>query len=353
MNKDYLPEKIKNLQEYVPNKTEYRIRLDANESPFKPSEKITEQFCDVIKTAGINRYPDPYAKEMISKYAAVYGINPANVIAGNGSDELISIICNSFLSKNDKILCVDPDFSMYKFYSELIEANIINYEKTDGYKIDFDELKTIIKKQKIEMIIFSNPCNPTGVAYDREVILNFIKEIDCLAVIDEAYMEYCMRECSVLTEYDNYNNLIILKTLSKIGFAGLRVGFAVACETLINGIRKVKSPYNVNMISQMVTSVILDNYDEIKNNIETIVKNRELLYNELVVMKEKGNFKIHHPDGNFISILFKDPYRAGRIYLALLEKGISIRYIKPNRFRITVGIQEEIEEFVREFETLI
>lgn len=351
--KDYLSEKIKKTNEYTMNETVYRIHLDANESPFKPSEKMMDKFCDALKNAEVNRYPDPYAKELISKYAALNNINPQNIIAGNGSDELISIICNSFLTKGDKILCVYPDFSMYTFYSELIEADIVRYDKPDGYEIDFNELKSIIKNENIKLVMLSNPCNPTGVAYERDVILDFTRSIECLTVIDEAYMEYCTRECSVLNEYQNYNNLIILKTLSKIGFAGLRIGFAIACDTLINGIRKVKSPYNVNMVSQMLASVMLDNnfYKEIKNNIKTIVKNREVLYNKLV--QYKNHYTIQRPDGNFMALVFYNSEKAEQIYTALLDNGISVRYMKPCRLRITVGTADENDEFIKTLEAYL
>ena len=346
---DYLSDKIKKLHEYIPNESAYRIRLDANESPFRPSETMTEQFCEALKSAEMNRYPDPYAKELISKYAAIYNIDPQNLIVGNGSDELISIICNSFLSKGDKILCLYPDFSMYAFYSELIEADIVRYEKPTGYGIDFDALKQIIKDENIRLVMLSNPCNPTGVAYKKEVILDFVRDIDCLAVIDEAYMEYCTRDCNILSEYKNYSNLIILKTLSKIGFAGLRLGFAAGCETLIGGIRKVKSPYNVNMISQMLACVMLDNYGEVKNNIDTIIANREVLYNKLIELNN-GSYTIQPPDGNFISLVCSN---AEFIYAGLIKNGISIRYMKPYRLRITVGTADENNEFIKTFGELI
>ena len=348
---DYLSDKIRKLNEYIPNESAYRVRLDANESPFRPSDTMMEKFSETLKSADMNRYPDPYAKELISKYAAVYNIDPRNLIVGNGSDELISIICNSFLSKGDKILCLYPDFSMYAFYSELIEADIVRYDKPDGYGIDFDELKQIIKDENINLVMLSNPCNPTGVAYERDVILDFVGNIGCLAVIDEAYMEYCTRDCSILHEYKNFDNLIILKTLSKIGYAGLRLGFAIGCDTLIGGIRKVKSPYNVNMISQILASVMLDNYGEVRNNIDTIIKNREVLYNKLVELQ--GLYSLQPPDGNFISLVFGDGEKAEFIYTNLIKNGISVRYMKPYRLRITVGTAEENNDFIKSFGDLI
>lgn len=351
----YIPEKIRCLTEYVPNENEDKcvIRLDANESPFRPSEKILTQFGDKIKTLDINRYPDPYAKEAVKKFADIHEITPENVIAGNGSDELISIICNSFLSKDAKILCVFPDFSMYAFYSEMIEADIIRYDKPDNYKINFGELSEIIKTSGIKLVILSNPCNPTGVAYDSGAIIDFVKNNDCLTVIDEAYMDYCIRDCSVLKEYKNHDNLIILKTMSKLGYAGLRIGFAIAGMPLIGALRKVKSPYNVNMASQTLAGIVFDNYDEVKMNIADIIKTREMLYAEISALKDKGGYEIQKPDGNFISVFFKDEKQAGVIHGNLLSTGISIRYMKPYRLRVTCGTYEETRKFIEEFKKLL
>ena len=350
MNK-YIPEKIKNLNEYIPIEEEFRIILNANESPFTPSEKILSEFSAAVANIKYNRYPDPYTKEMIGKFAQIYNVDKNNVVAGTGSDELINIIINSFLKKGEKILCVFPDFSMYAFYSEITEAEIIKYEKPKNYLIDFVELAQIINDNNVKLVILSNPCNPTGIAYEREIILNFVKNINCIAVIDEAYMDFCTRDCSIIRDYKRFQNLIILKTLSKIGYAGLRIGFAVGDRDLITGIKKVKSPYNVNTVSQIFASIALDNFDEIKNNIDTVVYNRTILYNELC--KITNGYNIIKPDANFVSIVFGDENKAKYIFETLENKGIIIRYFKPFMFRITCGTAEEIAEFLKEFKKLL
>jgi len=350
MNK-YLPEKIKKLNEYIPIEEEYRVILNANESPFAPSKKVLAEFADAVKDIKYNRYPDPYTKDMIVKFSRIYNVDANNVVAGSGSDELISIIINSYLTKGDKVMCVFPDFSMYAFYSEITEAEIIKYHKPENYKIDFVELAQIINENKVKLVILSNPCNPTGVAYEHEIILNFIKKINCIAVIDEAYMDFCTRDYSILNDYDKYENLIILKTLSKMGYAGLRIGFAVGDRELINGIKKVKSPYNVNTVSQVFAAVALKNFDEMKNNIEIIVKNREALYNKLC--EYANGYSVIKPDANFVSIIFDDEIKANNIFETLAGKGIIIRYFKPCMFRITCGTAEEIAEFLEEFKNLL
>jgi histidinol-phosphate aminotransferase len=343
----FLSEKIKKIDEYTPIETVARIRLDANESPFTPSAALTAKFAELLKDTELNRYPDPYTKNLINRFADVYKLQPKNIVAGNGSDELISIIFNSFLSRGDKVLCLLPDFSMYVFYGGLIEAEVIPYEKQDGRDIDFDELTDIIRANDVKLAILSNPCNPNGYAYDRQTILNFVRNSTCLTVIDEAYMDFCERDCSILADYNDYPNLLILKTLSKIGFAALRVGFAIGNETLIRGIKKVKSPYNVNSLSQIYAALMLENFGEVRANIQRIIKTRAVLYSFLAENETRGGYKTIPSDANFVSVVFSEADRAERIYSDLQEIGISVRYMKSQkRLRITVGTESETDEFI-------
>ncbi|MBR3297281.1 MAG: histidinol-phosphate aminotransferase family protein [Firmicutes bacterium] len=237
----YLPEKVRRIEEYVPNEAIYPIRLDANESPYQPSPGLRSRFAAIAQEVSYNRYPDPAARALISAFCSVYGVEPDCVAAGNGSDELISILYGSFLAAGDKVMILSPDFSMYSFYDGLAEAQLIRWEKADLRSIDFEAASALASKEKVRMVIFSNPCNPTGVVYDRETILNFVKSLSCLCVVDEAYMDFSPQDHSVMDMCGKVPNLIVLKTLSKMGLAALRVGFAVSGREIAAAIRKVKS----------------------------------------------------------------------------------------------------------------
>ncbi len=349
---DIIPSKIQTIEEYKPNKTDYRIRLDANESPFVADGILEEHMRQAVKTS-LNRYPDPLAEELCEAFKKAYGIESASVAVGNGSDELISIICSSFVSKGDKVLVVTPDFSMYEFYLSLAEAQVVRYEKNGDYEIDFEALAELAKSEEVAFCIFSNPCNPTGRTYSREQILSFVESVPMPVIVDEAYMDFAGGDFSVLGDAPFHENLIVLKTLSKIGFAALRIGFAVGDEPLIGAIRRVKSPYNVNSLSQWTATALLSDFDIVKQRIEYIKENVKTLSASLEALTAGKGIKIMPTEANFVTLRFDDGEQASALFEALKEKDISVRYTLGRCLRITCGLKEENEEFLKVFASLL
>ena len=208
-----LNNKLKDLQPYDPIAGNYSIRLDANESflelPMELLEKAQYSMADIA----FNRYPDPYATELCESFGAYYGVDPALVTAGNGSDEWLFIIATSFLMRGDKILTVEPDFSMYRFYGSLAEAENVVYKKKEDLSIDVDDLIVQVRESGAKVVLFSNPCNPTSLGLRREEVRKLITSVSALVVLDEAYMDFW--DQSLLGEVAQYDNLIILRTCSK------------------------------------------------------------------------------------------------------------------------------------------
>ena len=253
-----LNNKIRNLEPYEPISGTYRIRLDANECPCNYPEDIKQQIKDEIDKIDFNRYPDPMASEVVNSFAEYYGIKPECVTAGNGSDELIFLIESAFLEKGDKMLVVAPDFSMYKFYSSICEVECDSFIKDDDLDLDVDMLINKINSDNVKLLIFSNPCNPTGRGITADKARKLVSSVNALVILDEAYMDFWNE--SLIDETEKYSNLIVFRTASKsIGSAALRLGFAVANETISRAIKAVKSPYNVNSISQTIGKVIYKN----------------------------------------------------------------------------------------------
>ena len=251
-----LNEKVKNLTPYEPISGTYEIRLDANESFLTVPKNIENEMVEALKNSALNRYPDPMATKLVNGFANYFNVNADCVTAGNGSDEIISVIMNAFLQKGDKILTLEPDFSMYRFYAEIAECESVKYQKDDNLDVNIDDVITLANSENVRIVIFSNPCNPTSRIITKDHIRKLINSTDALVVLDEAYMDFAEDE-SLLGEFEKYDNLIILKTCSKaLGSAALRLGFAVANKTLTNVIRAVKSPYNVNSVSQALGEVL-------------------------------------------------------------------------------------------------
>lgn len=339
-----LNEKIKELTPYTPVSGNYPIRLDANESFFTPPPEILEEFKQAVAEVSFNRYPDPYARTLCKKFAEFYGINPKCVTAGNGSDELISVLFSAFVQKGDRILVTAPDFSMYKFYAHLAECHPIVYAKNEDFSINFESLAATANRDNAKMIILSNPCNPTSVGFDMDQIRRLLISTDTLVVLDEAYMDFY--DQSMLAKADRYPNLIVLRTCSKaIGMAALRLGFAVANETLTHAIQSVKSPYNVNALSQAVGSVLLGHPEFLRGAIEKIKQSRDDLYHMMVRLQNEyvGRIRVIKPDTNFVMVWMEN---AGSIYNSLLDDGIVVRNI-GEFLRITAGTPEENEAVVK------
>ena len=152
-----LPEKLTKLKAYDPITGSYAVRLDANESYFDLPDVLKAKLADRLEQIDLNRYPDPLATEVVEAFAAYYGISPDCVTAGNGSDEIITLLLNCFLEKGAKVVTVDPDFSMYAFYARLAELEVVTVPKQDNLQIDMDAL--IAACQKADAVVFSNPCS--------------------------------------------------------------------------------------------------------------------------------------------------------------------------------------------------
>lgn len=333
-----LNDKIKNLEPYQPNEGNFNIRCDANESCFDFPKHIREKIKDEVDILDFNRYPDPTAKELCKSFANYYNINPEFVTAGNGSDELISILMNCFMLKGETVVTIEPDFSMYNFYAFLAEVNCITVNKEADLSISADKVIKVINDNNAKAVIFSNPCNPTSVGLNKDEIVRIIKSVNALVILDEAYMDFW--ESSLLNRVEEFENLLIMRTASKaVGAAAIRLGFTVANTTLTKAIRAVKSPYNVNTLTQKIGKILYDDSKYLANLKKTIVSLRENLYNSLKDLEIKYNDRLLLVSGtsNFVFIRTNE---AKAIYDYYIKNGVAIRFM-GDYIRITTGTNEE------------
>ena len=334
-----LNEKIKDLKPYDPIQGSYRVRLDANESFLPLPQALVEEAKAAVERTAFNRYPDPAARELCQAFAACYGVQPQQVVAGNGSDELITVLFEAFLEKGDAFATVEPDFSMYAFNGHLHEARHVAIPKGRDLRLDVEAVAAACQREQVKLLIFSNPCNPTSLVCGREVMRKLIDSLpDTLVVLDEAYMDFS--DQSLLGEVEDHPNLLVLRTCSKaFGMAALRLGFAVCGKTLAGALRAVKSPYNVNSLSQAVGTAVLRRKGELDRALETILRSRDQLYAGLRELGEKypGRFRLLPGETNFAALEMENgPELLG--YLA--RQGVAIRYT-GGLVRITCGAPEE------------
>ncbi len=343
-----LNEKIKNLVPYEPIAGEFSIRLDANECTMGYSPEFMKTVDKIIHDLDFNRYPDPVCLKLRKSFADFYGIDFENVTVGNGSDELIFLIEAAFLEKGDRLLTVFPDFSMYEFYSSITENPCVKFYKNEDLNIDVDALIDRINSENISAVIFSNPCNPTGQGIEKSAAEKLVESVKALVVLDEAYMDFWSPENSLIKDVNNYDNLIVFRTASKaLSSAALRLGFAVANKKISRALSAVKSPYNVNSISQAIGTELYKNKDFLNNRIKTIVQNTETLYNELVrISSSTENFKVYSTKTNFV---FVKTASSKQLWEYLKTQSIAIRWM-GEYIRITAGTDSEIKTVIKAIE---
>lgn len=339
-----LNQKLIGLVPYEPISGEYEVRLDANESCFNLNEQLKAKIADSISRIDFNRYPDCLAIKPVRAFSELYGVSEELVSAGNGSDELISIISGCFFESGDTLVNVSCDFSMYEFYAQLYELNVATYQKEADLTIDADKLIDFCKENNARGLIFSNPCNPTSLGLDRAAVRRIVEGLeDCLIILDEAYMDFW--DQSLLGEAEKYSNLIILKTCSKaVGLAAVRLGFAVANKTITNALRAAKSPYNNDTVAQTIAADILSEREYLAQCRDTIVANTKKLYSSILdIDRRYGCFeRVYESCTNFIFIK-TDKFQ--EIHSFMLKNSVAIRKFK-GYIRVTSGSEAENARFI-------
>ena len=332
--------RLERLKEYVPEDTGYSLRMDANESFVSLPPALRAAVAEAIAALEFNRYPDPIATEVITLFGAYIGLSPNCITAGNGSDELINVLIASILDKGQRLLVCSPDFAMYRFYAEVADVPIVPFGKAEpDFSIDPAALVKAANEAGCGMIILSNPCSPTGQVLTKEQVEGILKQAECTVVIDEAYGDFF--DQSVIDLIQTYSNLVVLKTASKaLGLAALRLGFALTNEKNTAVLRKTKSIYNVNSLTQAAAAVVLRDTAFLQAAKADIIGSRDMLYaglctiDGLSVLKSAGNFIFVRPDMN-----------AGALHAALKESGICVR-LMGDYLRITCAQSAQNQIFI-------
>ena len=335
--KNWIRKDIQLLNAYhVPEPIECS-KLDAMESPFSPNKDFEKEFLQHLSKVDINRYPEPSAKEVIKSLRSLMNIDENHgVLLGNGSDELIQLIalaCN----EGDTILSFSPSFVMYEMIAKFSRLNYIDSPLID-FDIDLENTLQIIKETQPKLIFIAYPNNPTGNLFNREKIETIIQSTDALVVLDEAYYAYA--DDTFLNDIVKYENLILLRTISKIGFAGVRLGLLIGSEEIVGELNKIRLPYNINSLTQATCKFLLNKKDYLQSHAELIVNERKELIESL---KKYKNITVFPSQANFVLIKTLD---SQELFNFLLDKRILIKNLSKmkgldNFLRITIGSPNE------------
>ena len=335
---------VKELQPYVVNPVVCSVKLDANEGN-------KDLFKDLIKDIGddfyLNLYPDDNYTQLKEAIVNYIGCKIENISVGNGSSELLDLCVKTFVDTNELILSLDPTFSMYSIYAKIVNSRYIGAGEGNDFTINVDDVIKSIKENNPKLTIICNPNNPTGTTIKRDDVLRIVKSTDNVVIVDEAYMEFSNE--SVVDEIENYDNLIVVKTMSKaFSMAGIRTGYLIANEELVKTIEKVRPPYNLNSISALLATKALKQKDKMLSYVENLKVEREKIYEKLLDM----GVKAYKSGANFVFFSSKVDNLAEK----LIENDVLIRKFGgklDNYYRVTVGSPKENEAFLNAMKKIV
>ncbi|MCX5849454.1 MAG: histidinol-phosphate transaminase [Deltaproteobacteria bacterium] len=321
------------------------VKMDANENPFSIQEPLRKKLLEEMGRVAFNRYPAAGAPELRERFAKYYGVKKDMIMLGNGSDELIQILCLALKGKIKGVLVPVPTFSMYKIIAINTGNKVVEVPLDKKFDLDVDAILDRIKSDFPALIFLSYPNSPTGNLFNRNRIEAVIKKTPGLVVIDEAYASFSGR--TLLPLLKKYDNVIFLNTLSKLGMASMRLGFLIGSRDIIAQLDKVRLPYNVNSLSQTAAGFFLDYQDEFSLQVDEIVARREELY---LGLKGIAGIRPYPSKANFI--FFSCSFDSNRIYNSLVAEGVIVKNLNmpplmSNCMRVTVGSKDENEAFLK------
>ena len=334
----WLRSDIKNIDAYHVPVSKDMIKLDAMESPFGVPEDLKVEFLKCIEQSEVNRYPEADPSPLKDTLRSLMDIpDEFGILLGNGSDELIQLLALA-CSKDDLIMSFEPSFVMYELVSKYVNLEYFGVQLDSNFDINLSDALLIIEREKPKIIFIAYPNNPTGNCFDYDAIIEIIKSTNSMVILDEAY--YAYSDKSFLSEISNFHNLLVLRTISKIGFAGLRLGLLIGDQETIAQLNKLRLPYNINALTQTSANFLLQDKQRIINNAQIIIEERRRLAHELSLFSK---FKVYPSQTNFILVHSED---AHSLHTALKENGILIKgFPKGSKLSdfIRISVSEPVE----------
>ncbi len=336
--KEYFRPEIAAMNGYTPGEQPQMsniVKLNTNENPYPPSPTVAATLAD-MEWERLRLYPDPDCSALRQTIAQLFDLQPNNIIAGNGSDDILTIIFRCFTDSQRAMACLEPTYSLYRVLADIQGCRCL----TLPLQADFSLPDNLLPQAAdANLLIITRPNAPTGNSFPRTDMARLCAEFDGIVVIDEAYADFAGDNCIDLIK--QFDNLIVTRTLSKsYSLAGARLGLALAAPALISGMMKVKDSYNVNALTQLIGRVALQDQQYLKETVNRIIAERRIMTSEL----RKMNFTVVDSEANFI--FAAPPDGDGESYFQRLrEQAIIVRYfpgpVTGKYVRITIGTPEQ------------
>ncbi|MDT8383352.1 MAG: histidinol-phosphate transaminase [Gammaproteobacteria bacterium] len=330
---------------HVPPSADF-IKLDAMENPYRWPEDMVEEWLAVLRDVSLNRYPDPAPAGLKASLGEAMGV-PAgqDVLLGNGSDELIQMIALSLAQPGRVVLAPEPSFVMYKMIATFTGMDYVGVPLAEDFSLDVEAMLAAIRQHQPAVVFLAYPNNPTGNLFDRAAVRAVIEASPGLVVVDEAY--HAFAGDSFMTELGVYDNLVVMRTVSKMGLAGLRLGLLAGPKAWLGEFDKTRLPYNINVLTQVSAEFALAHREVLDGQTRQICTDRERLAAALDALDGVTPFPSR---ANFI--LFRVA-AAREVFEALKAQGVLIKHMGAdqgplaNCLRVTVGSAEENAAFLQ------
>ena len=344
---DWVHREIRELTAYRVAPSDGMIKLDAMESPYGFEPSIKQQWLEALGDIEVNRYPDPNGAEIKQLLAKAFSI-PASLgmLLGNGSDELLQLIQLAVAGAGRSVMSPMPSFAMYEIIARYTRARFVPVALDRDFNLDQEAWFETLARENPACIFFAYPNNPTGNLFDESLIAQTAEQTSAAVVVDEAYFAYAQK--SLIDLVQHHRNLLILRTLSKSGLAGLRLGYLVGEKGLIGELNKVRLPYNINALTDASVRFALNSWDRFDARAKDLIGERERLAQRL---RSLGQFAVYPSHANFIAFRYLDG-SADWLYESLKSRKILIRNLHGAHplleqcLRTTVGTPHENEALV-------
>jgi histidinol-phosphate aminotransferase len=342
---------LSELTAYLPELGSFSVRLDANEAPPLLGREATERLAQVAAETAWERYPDPTARELRATIAARCGVSPEEVLVGVGSDELITLLLTALDRPKRRppanVVTLTPTFVMYKMSARARGLRVVEVPLDAAWDLADESVLRALEMAAPNLVFIASPNNPTGTMATLERLRRVVEAAcDAVVVVDEAYVDYAARD--QLPLYREYPNVVVLRTLSKIGFASLRVGWLLGRPELVRELDKVRLPYNLGAVSQRLGALVLGELaDEVAGVCRRVVEERQRLARELARM---SGVQVTPSEANFLWI--KTERAAAEVFAGLCQRGVLVRSFHQSsgrlssQLRVTVGTRAEDDAFL-------
>ena len=328
------------------------IKLDAMENPYPWPDALRQDWLATLRDAALNRYPDPRGTQLQQALRDAMGI-PANMalLLGNGSDELIQMLAMAVAAPgNDeprKALSLEPGFVMYRMIALFAGLGYVGVPlRAKDFSLDLDATLAAIAREQPALVFIAYPNNPTGNLFDPAAIEQIIQASPGLVIVDEAYAPFT--DDSFLPRLGDWPNLLVLRTVSKMGLAGLRLGYLAGPPAWLTEIDKVRLPYNINVLTQASAAFALRHRAALDEQTSQIRTDRATLFDALETI---DTLRPYRSDANFI-LVRTEPGQSGAIFDRLRQQGILIKHLDgahpllADCLRVTVGSPDENDALI-------